>query len=125
MNLLTPIHKTQTAGADLVPYLNRFGRFDANKRVVLATTGNSWGVAPYGVITNTARSLQAVAMAIRGFQDVWAASTLAPGDWVTTNSVGQATVAASGDVAVGYVHQWSRPLGLAEVELIAPFRLVG
>jgi hypothetical protein len=126
-NLQTPNCQTGVAGADLTALVNRFVAFDANKRLVLCTNANSPAVqgGPIGVNYSAVGSLRAVAFAIEGNTDVFAANTLAPGGWVTANSLGFATTAGSGDIAVAMAYQWAVPGQLARIEMCQPFRLAG
>lgn len=130
-NLQTPNVQTGTAGADLTDHAFKIVAFDSNKRIVPCVTPSSATAfgGPIGVCYGNVGSLQAVGYAIGGHADVFCANTLAPGDFITCNSVSLAYPAApaSGDtvVVIGQVHHWAHPGGMARVELIPPFRLTG
>lgn len=126
-NLQTPYNITGVAGADLSAQVNRFVAYDANGRMILASSPTAnISLGPLGVLTFPASSLRPVAVAIRGPQDVIVAATLAPGVLVATNSVGGARPAASGDVVNGQYLGMANalPTALAQIELCAsPWRL--
>lgn len=126
-NLQTPNCQTFVAGADLTSAYGKIAALDANKRIVpcvSATSATALG-GPMGVIYSQVGSMRAVAVAIEGNTEVFTANTLAPGDFITANSVSLATPASSGQVAFGQVFQWAAPGALARVELCTPFRLAG
>jgi hypothetical protein len=101
--------------------------FDAAKRLVPCINAGSATAlgGPIGVCYSNVGSLRGCAYAIGGNTDVFAANTLAPGDFVTTNSVSLATPATTGTVALAQVHQWAVPGQLARVEMCTPFRVSG
>lgn len=124
-NLQSPYTLTLVAGADLRSNVNRFVTLDANKRVVLGTAPASMSTqgAPIGVLNYPANSGQPVGVAYAGQVDVYTATSLGIGDFVTCNSVGGAKVAGSGDVVRAYAWQAAVPGALAPIELCPPFRL--
>jgi hypothetical protein len=126
-NLQTPNCQTGVAGADLSSHAGKFVAFDAAKRLVPCTSATSATAlgGPIGVCYSNVGSLRAVAYAIGGNTDVFAANTLAPGDFITANSVSLATPAGSGGVAIAQAHQWAVPGQLARVEMCTPFRVSG
>jgi hypothetical protein len=122
--LQTPNCQTGVAGADLSAHAGKFVAFDANKRLVPCVNPQSATAlgGPIGVCYGNVGSLKAVAYAILGNTDVFCANTLAPGDFVTCNSVSLAMPVVSGSVAIAQCHQWAVPGALARVEMCTPFR---
>ena len=126
-NLQTPNCQTGVAGVDLSAHAGKIVAFDAAKRIVPCvspTSATAFG-GPIGVCYSNVQALQAVAYAVEGNTDVFAANTIAPGDLITVNSVSLATPAGSGYVAIGRSFHWAVPGELARVELCAPFRMTG
>jgi hypothetical protein len=127
-NLQTPNCQTGVAGSDLRQHMNKIVAYDANRRLVACISPNSATAlgGPVGVLYhNNGGSLTSVAYAILGNADVIVANTVAPGDFITCNSVSLATPCTSGSVAIGVSYQFCNPGGLARVELCTPFRMTG
>lgn len=123
-----PFCITRFAGSDFNATTNlyRFVMPTGSKSVLLA---NSQSAAlpnnGCGILQTTAGSGEACAVAVVGMSKVYAAGSFAAWAPLTTNSVGQAIVAGSGDVVLARAVSAALPGQQVDCLLGTPFRLTG
>lgn len=117
---------TDQAGADLSDALYKLLAVNSAGYAVLANAGGNGAQAgPFGVCAYPVHSGGAVSIAVLGPQNVLAGGSIAPGQFITSNSVGTAVVAASGDLVIGQALEAAASGGVFKAFINRPFRLVG
>jgi hypothetical protein len=125
MSHYTAYYETKVAGQDLSDSWGRFCTINSAGVAVIASSGSGIDARGWGVVDNTAQSGQAVSLCVLGAHRLIAGAAIRHTSLLTTNSLGAAVPAASGDWVSAESIYTAAAGDVFDALVCRPWRLVG
>lgn len=125
MSHYTAQYETKVAGQDLSDSLYRFCAISSAGLAIIASSGSGYDAKGWGVVDSPCQSGQAVGLCVTGPHKLIASQAIRHSTLLTTNSLGAAMAAGSGDW-VSAESIYSAAAGdVFDALICRPWRLVG